>query len=330
MQAEVLAAQERAALFDASSFGKIEVEGPDAEAFLLRVCAGHMDRAPGSVVYTAMLNERGTFESDLTAQRLTEDHYRLFVGTGAIKRDLAWLHRHSEGYDMRLTDSTEDYAVLGLMGPEAARIAAECGAPELNGLGYFKLGAARIAGHPVQAARLSYVGEPGWEITCRADDAPEVYAALSDAGATPAGLFAQTSMRIEKGFCAMGHELDSDTTPIDAGLGFATRKAGGFIGFEALQDHRARGAFSRIISLRFDDVGAVPIGHEPIYLESEIIGQTTSCAFGYRVGMPVALAHVSRQLADGTTVSVGVAGEMFAAKVTNGPLYDPDGRLMRG
>ncbi len=123
------AAHERAAIFDASPFGKIEVEGPDAEAFLLRICAGFMGRAPGSVIYTAVLNTRGTFESDLTAQRIAPDHYRLFTGTNAIKRDLAWFRRHAEGFDVTLTDSTEDYAVLGLMGPEAARIAGDVARP---------------------------------------------------------------------------------------------------------------------------------------------------------------------------------------------------------
>ena len=107
---------------------------------MLKTCAGYMGRKPGSAIYTAVLNERGTFESDITAHRIAEDHYRLFVGTGAIKRDLAWFRRHAEGFDVTLTDSTEEYAVLGLMGPESARIIAEVGAPELNDLGYFKVG----------------------------------------------------------------------------------------------------------------------------------------------------------------------------------------------
>ncbi|GAA6202579.1 FAD-dependent oxidoreductase [Aquicoccus sp. SU-CL01552] len=331
VRAEVTAAHERAAIFDASPFGKIEVKGPEAEAFLLHCCAGFMARAPGSVIYTAVLNARGTFESDLTAQRIAPDHYRLFTGTNAIKRDLAWFRRHAEGFDVTLTDSTEDYAVLGLMGPEAARIAGEVGAPELAGIGYFKHGEAHIAGHHVRAARLSYVGEAGWEITCRAESARMIYAALTKAGAVPAGLYAQTSMRIEKGFCAMGHELDSDVTPIAAGLDFATRKKGGFIGAEALAEARESGATPRITSLRFDDADAVPLGHEPILLDGQIIGQTTSCAFGYRIGRPVALAHMSAGLpADGTRVMVDIARTLHAATVVHGPLYDPDGARMKG
>jgi len=329
--AEVRAAQERAAIFDASPFGKIEVTGPDAEAFLLRTCAGHLGRAPGSVIYTAVLNDRSTFESDLTAQRIAPDHYRLFTGTGAIKRDLAWFRRHAEGFDVTLTDSTEDYAVLGLMGPEAARMAAEVGAPELSRIGYFKQGEAHIAGHHVRAARLSYVGEAGWEITCRAENAPAIYAALAAAGAVPAGLYAQTAMRIEKGFCAMGHELDSDVTPIAAGLDFATRKSGGFIGAEALTEARGKGAGPRVVSLRFEDPEAVPLGHEPLYLDGVIIGQTTSCAYGYRVGAPVALAFLSQDRpADGTRVQADIAGALHAATVIHGPLYDPAGARMKG
>ena len=329
--AEVTAAHERAAIFDASPFGKIEVKGPDAEAFLLHCCAGFMGRAPGSVIYTAVLNARGTFESDLTAQRIAPDHYRLFTGTSAIKRDLAWFRRHAEGFDVTLTDSTEDYVVLGLMGPGAARIASEVGAPELTRIGYFKHGEAQIAGHHVRAARLSFVGEAGWEITCRAQNARAIHAALTAAGATPAGLYAQTSMRIEKGFCAMGHELDSDVTPITAGLDFATRKTGGFIGAEALAAARDKGTTSRITSLRFDDADAVPLGNEPVLLDGQIIGQTTSCGFGYRIGRPVALAHLSGKLpADGSPVMVDIARTLHPARVVHGPLFDPDGARMKG
>lgn len=326
--AEVKAAHEEAAIFDASPFGKIDVQGPDAEAFLLNTCSGFMGRAPGAVIYSAVLNDRGTFESDITAQRIAEDHYRLFVGTNAIKRDLAWFSRAADGYDVTLSDVTEDYAVLGLMGPEAARIARELDG-DLDEIGYFKHAESTLAGVTIRAARLSYVGEAGWEITCKASDAPALYAAMTKAGAKPAGLFAQTSMRIEKGFCAMGHELDSDVTPVQTGLDFATRKKGGFTGAEVLADQRAEGVASHVISLALDDVDAVPLGHDPVYLDGKIIGQTSSCAFGYRIGKPVALAHVSEQVKDGARVQVDIARQMFDATVTLGPLYDPDGTRMK-
>ena len=168
VRAEVKAAHERAAIFDASSFGKIDVQGADAERFLQYMCAGNMAKPAGSAIYSAVLNARGTYESDITAQRLSTDHYRLFVGTNAIQRDMAWFQRHSDGFDVTLVDTTVEYAVLGLMGPDAARIATEVGAPDLNALGYFKVGTAQISGKDIRAMRMSYVGESGWEITCNA------------------------------------------------------------------------------------------------------------------------------------------------------------------
>ena len=329
VRAEVMAAHQSAAIFDASPFGKIEVQGADAEAFLLKTCAGFVDRPPGSVVYSAVLNERGTYESDITAQRIAADHYRLFVGSNAIKRDMAWFSKHADGFNVRLRDSTEEYAVLGLMGPEAARIVTVCGAPELNELGYFKGGPAYIDGKHVRAARMSYVGEAGWEITMKTENASAIYAALTAAGARPAGLFAQTSMRIEKGFCAMGHELDSDISPIEAGLDFATRKNGGFIGADALGARRAHGAITHLVSLELDDDDAVLLGHEPIYFEGEVVGQTTSCAFGYRLGKPVSLGYVESNLKDGSRVKIDIAREFFDATVTVGALFDPGNSRMQ-
>jgi 4-methylaminobutanoate oxidase (formaldehyde-forming) len=311
VEAEVMAAHKGAAIFDASSFGKIEVTGADAEAFLQHVCAGNMAKPAGSVVYTAVLNSRGTYESDITGQRLADDHYRLFVGTNAIKRDLAWLRGHSDGFDVTLIDSTDKYAVLGLMGPDAARIADEIGASELNAIKYFKVGEAHIAGHHVRAMRMSYVGEAGWEITCLAENASAIFAAMTAAGAKPAGMFAQSAMRIEKGFCAMGHELDSDVTPFETGMMGLTAKKKDFIGKEAMLTRAAEAPKSRVITLVLEDETAVPIGHEPIYLKGEIIGHTTSTAFGFRIGKPVALGYVHIDNPDGVEVELDIARKMF-------------------
>ena len=325
---EVKAAHEQAALFDASSFGKIDVEGPDAEAFMLHVCAGYVARPAGSVIYTAILNERGTFESDITAQRLSPTHYRLFTGTNAIRRDLAWLRRHLKGFEVTLRDRTEDFAVLALMGPQSSAIATAIGSPELNKIGYFKHATTHIAGQPIRAARLSYVGEAGWEITCRAEHTRDIYAVLSNAGARLAGLFAQTSMRIEKGFCAMGHELDGDMSPLDVGLLSMTRKSGGFIGFDALETRREARGSCRLVSLVLDDEMAVPLGHEPILLGEEIIGQTTSCAFGYRIGKPVALGILKRPIEEVKRVKIDIARVEFGASLSFGPAFDPSGKRM--
>ena len=317
---EVRAAHQGAALFDQSTLGKIRVEGVDAESFLDRLCANDMTRPAGRAIYTAMLNERGGFEEDLTAQRISETHYRLFVGSAAPAKVLGWLKRHLRDAErVTLADVTEDFAVLALVGPNAARIAGALGAPELADLGYFRHAEVDLAGVPVRAVRLSCVGEPGWEITCATGDAVRLHDACIAAGAVPAGLYAQTSMRIEKRFLAMGHDLDADTTPVEAGLTFAIAWDSDFVGRDAVLRRREAGPRSRIATLLFDDPEAAAIGGEPIYLGTEIVGQVTSAAFGYRVGAPVAIGYLDAGVMpkpDAARVRVDIAREMYAATVS--------------
>ena len=330
---EVKQAHEHAAIFDQSTFGKIRVAGRDAEAFLHRLCTSDMSCRPGRAVYTLMLNERGGIESDLVALRLDETQYRLYVGTGAIKRDLAWLRRHlAAGEAVTLDDETEAHAVLALTGPEAARIAASVGADELNALGYFRHCETRIAGVAVRGVRLSYVGEAGWEITCPRDRADTVYAALHEAGARPCGVLAQTSMRIEKRFLAYGHDLDTDVTPLEAGLEFPIRWDKGFIGRTALQRLRDRPRKQSVVTIVFGDADAVPLGSEPVYVGDRIAGKTTSAAFGYRIGKPVALAMIDTERlagARGRRVDVDIAGTRAGGVATFEAAFDAEGTRMR-
>ena len=330
---EVKQAHERAAVFDQSTLGKIRVTGRGAEAFLDRMCTNDMSRPPGRAVYTLMLNERGGIESDLIVLRLGDDDYRLCVGTAAVKRDLAWLKRHlGAGEAVTPEDETGTWAVLALMGPEAARVVETAGAGALSALGYFRHGEARIAGVPVRGARLSYVGEAGWEIACPADRAGTVYDALHAAGARPAGLLAQTSMRIEKRFPAYGPDLDTGVTPLDAGLGFAVRRDKDFIGREALARLKDRPPKQRLATLVLDDPDAVPLGGEPVRLGDRIIGKTTSAAFGYRIGQPVTLAMIEPRVFAGDPeprADVDVAGKRASGIVTLEAAFDPAGARMR-
>ena len=330
---EVRQAHRQAALFDQSTFGKIRVCGRDAEHFLNRVCANNMSRPIDRAIYTTMLNQHGGIESDLTALRLARDCFRLYVGTAAIKKDLAWLKRHVLPDEaVELSDETHDYAVLGLMGPDAARIAEAVGAGALNKLAYFQHGEAAIAGVTLRGVRLSTVGEAGWEISCPIDGAVDVYEALYEAGARPAGLFAQTSMRIEKRFLAYGHDLNSDVSPLEAGLGFAVYWNKDFIGKEALLSQRDQPPKSQIVTIILEDEKATPLGNEPVYRDGQLLGKTTSAAFGYRVGAPVAIAMIDTDYLVDTvepSLEVDIAGVRYRGSVTLEAAFDPDGSLMR-
>ncbi len=330
---EVMQAHEGAAVFDQSTFGKIRVAGRDAEAFLDRVCTNDMSRPPGRAVYTLMLNERGGIEGDLVALRLGDGEYRLYVGTTAVKRALAWLRRHlAAGEAVTLADETEDHAVLALTGPKAAEVAEAAGAGDLNALGYFRHGEVRVAGVTVRGVRLSYVGEAGWEITCPSERADAVHDALHEAGARPSGLLAQTSMRIEKRFLAHGHDLDTDTTPLEAGLGFAIGWNKDFVGRPRMLRLRGRPPRQRIVTIVFDDPQAVPLGSEPVHVGGRIAGQTTSAAFGYRIGRPVAVAMIDTGPLAGARerrVEVDIAGARASGVVRFEAAFDPGGTRMR-
>ena len=328
---EVDCATNEVAIFDQSSFGKISVKGRDAEALLNRVCSNNMCRPAGRATYTTMLNDKGGIESDLTAIRFDEESYRLYVGSSAIKRDMAWLYEHI-GTDEQIVieDQSEQFATIAVMGPKAGAITKTLGSDWLDTLGYFTHKHGEISGVMVDAVRLSYVGEAGWELTCARDDGNSLYSALYKAGARPAGMFAQSSMRIEKQFLAYGHELDTDVSPVMAGLEYTLDMSKQFIGYDAMQRAFDTPTKQRIVSLRVADMAAVPLGNEPVYHDGQIIGKTTSASFGYRVGYPVALAYIDNDIAvNGANVSINIAGTHVAANVSRKALFDPAGIRMR-
>ncbi|MBW2683635.1 MAG: aminomethyltransferase family protein, partial [Deltaproteobacteria bacterium] len=184
----------------------------------------------------------------------------------------------------------------------------------------------------IQATRLSFIGESGWELTCRKEDVHSLYKTFADAGAKPAGLYAQSSMRIEKKFMAIGHDLDSDITPLEAGLEFAVDFNTDFIGRDALLSLKKKPIQSSLVLIVLNNINAVPLGNEPVSVDGNIVGKTTSAAFGYRVGKPVAIALLKRYGTsdfEGLEVEINIAGEMFSGKVSTAPAFDPEGLLMR-
>jgi 4-methylaminobutanoate oxidase (formaldehyde-forming) len=218
------------------------------------------------------------------------------------------------------------------MGPETIAIAEQLAAPELNQLGYFEFCRSTLAGVVVEAVRLSYVGEAGWEISCLTSQAENLFAALVAAGAKSAGIFAQTSMRIEKRFLAYGHDLDTDIDPYQAGLEFALDWKSDFIGKAALLERRDQVPTSKLVSIVFDETGAQPLGNEPVYHAGRIIGKTTSAAFGYRMGKPVAIALLecgTEKNLDGLKVDVDIARSQNAGTIILNAAYDPRGSSMR-
>ncbi len=179
---------------------------------------------------------------------------------------------------------------------------------------------------------MSYVGEAGWEITCKAENAQKIYDSIHAEGARPSGIFSQSSMRIEKNFLAYGHDLDTDINPLQAGLGFAINWDKDFIGKDALLKIKETPIKSKMAAIILDDIDAVPLGNEPVYFNRVIVGKTTSAAFGYRVGKPIALAYIDTEISDqleGVQLEIDIARNLYKGTISLKPAFDPAGKRMR-
>lgn len=328
---EVMMATSKAVITDLSSYGKFDIKGGDAGKFLNHLCTNKINSEIGRVTYTLMLTPKGKIKSDLTVFCLAENHYRLVGGTMARIRDLAWIQRHLDSQmDVSVCDVTDDLAIMGLMGPDTPAIAEKLNAGWLNDLGYFRQASGTIAGIDVKAARLSYIGERGWEITCCKSEAKQLYDLFYKLGARPIGGFAQTSMRIEKGFAAYGPDINSDMIPAMANLSFAVDMKTDFIGKEALQQDSNNNADITLVSLILDEEHINPHGDETVHMDGKIIGKTTSASYGYRVGKPVALALMARKQAKiGAKLEINIAGSLHGCTLVMGGVFDPIGERMK-
>ncbi len=341
---EHLAARERVALFDQSPLGKLLVQGRGAEPFLRRICANDVSGPPGTVTYSPVLNTRGGYESDVVVLRLATDSYLLVTGAAQVVRDRDWLDRHSEGRaHVSLTDVTSVYSVLAVMGPRARTLLSRVSSQNFSNPAFPYLSHRPIEiGYTIaRAARISYVGELGWELYVPTEGARSVRDALYEAGADlglcDAGTFAQTSLRVEKGYCAWGQDIGPDDTPLEAGMGWAVRLEDPrrFIGREALLEQSSRGTTRRRVLLRADDPEVQLLGLEPILVDGEILGHTTSAAHGHSIGRPVAMGYVRhgerspRELVAAGRFELEVAGRRCAATASLQPWHDPSGRRPR-
>ena len=340
------AVRERVGLFDQTSFAKFLMQGRDSEAVLQRLCSNDVGVPNGRVVYTAMLNERGGIETDLTITRLAEDRFLIVTSGGSGTRDFDWITRNTpEGAHAVLTDVTSAYAVLGVMGPQSRQLLSHVTGADLSNDAFPFMSSREIeVGYAlVRATRITYVGELGWEIYIPTEFALSVYDSIRGAGRRVglgnAGFHAMDSLRLERGYRAWGSDITDQETPIEAGLGFAVafEKDADFIGREALLRQRETGVSKRLTIFTLDDPEPVLLGEEPIYRDGELIGRTSSGTFGHTLGRSVGIAHVhapgrsrvtTKYLRSGS-YEIEVLSERVPATLHLRPPYDPKGVRVR-
>jgi 4-methylaminobutanoate oxidase (formaldehyde-forming) len=332
------ATREAVTVFDQTSFAKFLMVGRDAEKALSWICANDVAKPPGSLTYTQMLNRKGGIECDLTVARQAADRFYIVTGTGFATHDFSWIARNvPDGLDATLVDVTSANSVLALMGPRARDVLSAVTDADVSNAG-FPFGTAReimVAGIPVWALRVTYVGELGWELHLPVDGAIAVHRALMEAGAPHgirnAGYRAIESLRLEKGYRAWGADIGPDHTPLEAGLGWAVklRKDIPFLGREAIETQKAGALKKRLAAFTVDDPAIVLLGRETIYREGARVGWLTSAGWGYTIGANIGYGYVrdpggvGDEMLNTGTWELEVAAERVPARIHMQPLYDP-------
>jgi heterotetrameric sarcosine oxidase gamma subunit len=341
--AEHRAVRETVGLFDQSSFCKLRLDGPDALAVLQRLCANDIDVVPGRLVYTQMLNARGGIEADLTVTRLATDAFLVVTSASASTHNSCWIRRHLGEARAVLTDVTSSEAVLGVMGPRSRELLARLTHADLSNAAFPFLSSQEIwlASAPVRAARVTYVGELGWELYVPTEFAGTVYDAVVAAGdglgLRHAGYHAMDSLRIEKAYRSWGHDLGCEDSPLEAGLGFAVRfdKRVPFTGRDALLAQREKPLARRLLVFVVDDPELLLYHDEPVWRDGVLVGRIASGAFGHTLGRSIGLGWVSHP--DGVTEAfvtsgrweIEIACERRGARAQLAPPYDPKSLRVR-
>ena len=328
-------------VFDQTSFSKFRLIGPDAEAALQWLCTADASVPVGKTVYTGLLNERGTYESDVTLTRVAADEYLIVSSSATTERDKDHIGRRIGDHRATLVDVTSAYAVLGVMGPKSRELLAGLTGADLGDEG-FPFGTSRevtLGYSTVRATRITYVGELGWELYVPTEFAVGVYEDLLSAGADlgvlNGGYYAIESMRLEKGYRAFGRELTPDYNPVEAGLLFACKLKTDipFLGREAVERAKSDGTRRKLVSFVLENGDPMVWGGELVLREGVAAGQVMSAAWGETLGACVGLAYlwdpsggvIDRDWIQRGAYELDVNGSREPVAVSLRPPFDPKG-----
>jgi glycine cleavage system aminomethyltransferase T/glycine/D-amino acid oxidase-like deaminating enzyme len=327
--AEHLHTREKVSLFDMTTFSSIMIEGPDATAFLQRVCSNDVDIDVGQVRYSLLLNEGGGILADVTVVRLNETEYMVTTGGGNSPGiHGGWLEDHApDTVSVEVQEGGK--STIGVWGPNARLLLQRCTDADVtdSGFPYFRAKRMYVGEVPVIALRVSYVGELGWELWAPVEYGAKLWDTLWEAGqdldVRPMGGGALESMRLEKGYRLWGTDIDTDANPFEAGLPFAVDMDTDFVGKDALVEARESGIDSRIVPLTLDDSTDVMLGGRPVLKDGEALGYVQAGDFGYSIGESIGYTYVPAEYAEhGTGVEVLCEGERYDATIREEPLFD--------
>jgi aminomethyltransferase len=323
------AVRERAGLFDVCHMGEFGVEGPGALDFLQGLVPNNVARlADGQALYTQICNEQGGTLDDLLIYRLGDQRYMTVVNAGTMESDWAWFTQQAAGHaDVTLTNNSAETGLIALQGPRAREILRPLTTTDLDAIAYYHFAEGTVAGIDCLISRTGYTGEDGFELYCASGDAVALWRALLTAGAPhgliPAGLGARDTLRLEAGYCLYGHELNEQTSPLEAGLSWSVKleKGHDFIGREALLAQKQQGLPRKLVGIELRDRG-VPRAGYAILREGATIGELTSGTVGPTLGTAIGMGYVSPQdAALGNEIAIDIRGKAVPAAIVALPFY---------
>jgi aminomethyltransferase len=326
---EHLAVRTRAGLFDVGHMGEIELRGPRALTLLQRVTCNDASRL--SILqaqYSALMLANGACVDDCVVHRLGEDHFFLCVNAANTARDFAYLasQNNFSAAEVDLRDVSADYAQIALQGPAAAAILGRLTTYALESLKYYWCCHAECCGVPGLLARTGYTGEDGFEFYLPPRDAPRVWAEMLEAGRAegliPAGLGARNTLRLEASYPLYGHELDEQTTLLEAGLGWICKlQKGEFVGRQALLQQKENGAAKKLVGFEMTAPGIGRDGY-PVWIKGEKLGVVTSGSFAPFLKKSIGMAYVKPALAQpGLAMEIEIRGRKAQAVQVPLPFY---------
>jgi dimethylglycine dehydrogenase len=335
---ECRAVRERVGLLDLSGFAKYEVRGPHAQAFLNRICANRMPRKTGGIVLAHLLSDRGRIRAEMTITRLADDRFYLLSAAAAELRDLDHLEQPLlPGEQVTICNLSDRRGVLVLAGPRAREVLAPLTDADLGNAAFPWLSGAEItvAGVPLIALRVNYVGELGWELHAPMERMSELYDALWQQGEAFGmanfGLYAVNSLRMEKAYRGWGAELTNEVTLLDSDMErFIKFDKEEFVGKQATLAQREHGLEMKLVYFEIETRDSDVRGGEPVFDGDRCIGVTTSGGYGHTVNKGLGFAYVDpAHAAAGCRLVVEVLGESCLATVLDEPVYDPANQRLR-
>lgn len=324
--AEHNAVRTTAGVFDVSHMGEFEVRGPGALDLIQHVSTNDASLLKvGQAQYSTLPREDGTLLDDLLIYRF-DDHYMVVVNASNRAKDLEWISRFTDQFDVEVVDRSDEVALIALQGPRAADLLQPLVDVDLEEVGYYRFTEGKVAGHEGVISRTGYTGEDGFELYLANEAAVPVWRALLESGdgevVLPAGLGARDSLRLEMGYALYGNDLDETRNPLEAGLGWVTKlDKGDFVAREALRELKSCGPENRLVGFRLKERGFPRPGYDLAH-EGRVVGKVTSGTVSPTLAIGIGMGYVPTELAKaGTDIDVMVRGQPIPAEVVRPPFY---------